>query len=195
MCRVFLTLAIITCLSFSGCAEVTRPTPAGPEVEAVQLTALTRHPHTSYNTERAMRVFVRLLATLPRLHGRTYPFLGFNWWVTAAGHPVVDQVWYPSPAHDRPLKSQTTTLFDPHANRPPLPDSAPALQPGDLILAVNGLSIPTWVKDWDRFCQSLRDIFHQSLPGEALVNFVLTARSCPPGIRGNLPGRSGHPAH
>jgi predicted Zn-dependent protease len=41
---------------------------------------------------------------------------------------------------------------------------------------VNGLSIPTWVKDWDRFCQSLRDIFHQSLPGEALVNFVLTAR-------------------
>jgi Zn-dependent protease with chaperone function len=176
MCRAFLTLAIITCLSLSGCAEVTRPTPAGPEVEAVQLTALTRHPHTSYNTERAMRVFVRLLATLPRLHGRTYPFLGFNWWVTAAGHPVVDQVWYPSPAHDRPLKSQTTTLFDPHANRPPLPDSAPALQPGDLILAVNGLSIPTWVKDWDRFCQSLRDIFHQSLPGEALVNFVLTAR-------------------
>jgi Peptidase family M48 len=171
-----LALALIICLSLSGCAQVTKPTPAGPEVEAVQLTALTRQPHSSYNTERAMRVFVRLLSTLPRLHGRTYPFLGFNWWVTAAGHPVVDHVWYPSPAHDRPLKSQTALLFDPREDRSPLPINGPALQPGDLILAVNGQSIPTWVKDWDRFCQSLRDIFHRSLPGEALVDFVLMAR-------------------
>ncbi len=188
MNKIFLHVAFITALLISGCAEVTGPTPAGPEVETVQLAALTRHPHAGYNTERAMRVFVRLLATLPRLHGRTYPFLGFNWWVSAAGHPVVDQVWYPSPAHDRPLKTQTATLFDPCPSQPPLPDSGSALQPGDLILAVNGLAIPTWVKDWDRFCQSLRDIFHQSLPGEALVGFVLTARSARQELEGTYRG-------
>jgi Zn-dependent protease with chaperone function len=123
-----------------------------------------------------MRVFLRLLPTLPCVHGRTYPFLGFNWWVTAAGHPVVDNVWYPSPAHDRPLKSHRTTLFDPRDNRPSKPEAGPALQQGDLILAVNGLPIPLWVKDWDEFCQSLRNIFQYSFPGSALADFVLTAR-------------------
>ena len=171
-----LTITLIVSLSFSGCAEVTKPTPASHDVEAVQLTALTRHPHSNYNAERAMRVYLRLLPTLPCIHGRTYPFLGFNWWVTAAGHPVVDNVWYPSPAHDRPLKNQISTLFDPRDDRPSKPDSGPALQQGDLILAVNGLPIPLWVKDWDRFCQSLRDIFQYSFPGSALADFVLTAR-------------------
>jgi Zn-dependent protease with chaperone function len=171
-----LIFILIACFSFSGCAEVTKPTPASHEVEAVQVTALTRHPHSNYSTERAMRVFLRLLPTLPCIHGRTYPFLGFNWWVTAAGHPVVDNVWYPSPAHDRPLKSQAATLFDPHNDRPSKPEAGPALRQGDLILAVNGLPIPLWVKDWDRFCQSLRDIFQQSFPGGALADFVLTAR-------------------
>ncbi len=174
--RLLLATAIIACLGLSGCAEVTKPTPTSHEVEAVQLTALTRHPHATYTRERAMRVFLRLLPTLPRTHGRTYPFLGFNWWVTEAGHPVVDNVWYPSPAHDRPLKGNAATLFDPRDDRPPKPDTEPALQPGDLILAVNGRPIPTWVKDWDWFCTSLRDIFKYSLPGEALVDFVLTAR-------------------
>lgn len=170
-------VAILASLCLSGCAEVTKPTPTGPEVEAVQLTALTRQPHSGYNRERAMRAFLRLLPTLPRVHGRTYPFLGFNWWVTEAGHPVVDNVWHPSPAHDRPLKTQVTTLFDPWDDHPPRPDAEPALKQGDLILAVNGMPIPTWVKDWDRFCTSLRDLFHYSLPGEALVDFVLTVRS------------------
>lgn len=171
-----LKFCLMFCLCLAGCAEVTRPTPTSHEVEAVQLTALTRHPHASYNRERAMRVLLRLLPTLPRVHGRTYPFLGFNWWVTEAGHPVVDNVWYPSPAHDRPLKTQVQTLFDPRDDRPPRPDAEPALKQGDLILAVNGLPIPTWVKDWDGLCRSLRDIFHHSFPGEILVDFVLTAR-------------------
>ena len=171
-----LHLLLLIALSLSGCAEVTRPTPTSHEVEAVQLTTLTRHPHSNYNEERAMRVFLRLLPTLPRIHGRTYPFLGFNWWVTAAGHPVVDNVWYPSPAHDRPLKDQVVTLHHPHNDRPPQTDAEPALKQGDLIVAVNNMPIPTWVKDWDEFCQSLRLLFKYSLPGEALVNFVLTAR-------------------
>ncbi len=122
-----------------------------------------------------MRVYLRLLPTLPCIHGRTYPFLGFNWWVTAAGHPVVDNVWYPSPAHDRPLKSQITTLFDPRDDRPSKPDAGPALQQGDLILAVNGLPIPLWVKDWDKFCQSLRDIF------QVLVSWQCPGGLCPDG--------------
>jgi Zn-dependent protease with chaperone function len=186
--RFICTVMVIVCLGFSGCAEVTKPTPASQEVEAVQLTALTRHPHSNYNSERAMRVFLRLLPTLPRVHGRTYPFLGFNWWVTAAGHPVVDNVWYPSPAHDRPLKSQLTTLFDPRDDRPGRPDAGPALQQGDLILAVNGLPIPVWVKDWDEFCRSLRDIFQYSFPGSALVDFVLTARYARLEAAGNYRG-------
>jgi Zn-dependent protease with chaperone function len=172
-----LSLFLVAVLSFSGCAEVTRPTPARHEVEAVQLTALTRHPHAGYNRERAMQVFLRLLPTLPRIHGRTYPFLGFNWWVTEAGHPVVDNVWKPSPAHDRPLKTQVATLFDPRDERPPRPDAEPALKQGDLILSVNGMPIPTWVKDWDRLCVTLRNIFQYSFPGEVLVDFVLTARA------------------
>ena len=114
-----LSMVTIICLGLFGCAEVTKPTPTSHEVEAVQLTALTRHPHVTYTRERAMRVFLRLLPTLPRTHGRTYPFLGFNWWVTEAGHPVVDNVWYPSPAHDRPLKGNAATLFDPGMTGPP----------------------------------------------------------------------------
>ena len=135
-----------TCLCLMGCAEVTRPMPTAPEVEAVQLVALTRHPNSTYSEERGMRVFLRLLPTLPQIHGRTYPFLGFNWWLTEADHPVVDNVWYPSPAHDRPLRRDVATLDDPHDTRPPRPDAGAALKQGDIILAVNGMPIPTWVK-------------------------------------------------
>ncbi len=183
-----LPVLLLIVLCFVSCGEVTKPTPTSHEVEAVQLTALTRHPHSSYNEERAMRVFLRLLPTLPRIHGRTYPFLGFNWWVTEAGHPVVDNVWYPSPAHDRPLKSQVTILHHPRDERPADPDPGPALQQGDLILAVNGMTIPTWVKDWDHFCRSLRTLFKYSLPGEALVNFVLTARAARQEMEGGYRG-------
>ncbi len=108
-----LNFLLIAFLFLAGCAEVTRPIPTGPEVETVQLTALTRHPHSTYSEERSMRVFLRLLATLPQIHGRTYPFLGFNWNITEAGHAVVDNIWHPSPAHDRPLPQDAINLFDP----------------------------------------------------------------------------------
>lgn len=174
---LFCLLALLALLFSPGCAEVTRPTPSRQEVEAVQLTALTRHPYATADQERAMRVFLRLLPTLPRVHGRTYPFLGFNWWITEAGGVAVDNVWAPSPARDRPLKRQVVTLSDPEDDRPPPADREPALQQGDLILAVNGMTIPTWVKDWHELIRSLRDIFHSSFPGEVLVEFVLAARS------------------
>ncbi len=162
-------------LILSGCAEVTKPAPTRAEVASVQVAALTRHPQASYQKERAMRVFLRLLPTLPRIHGRTYPFLGFNWWVTEAGQPVVDAVWAPSPARDRPLKGQAATLLDPDDERSPPPDQEAALKPGDLILAVNGMSIPTWVKEWDQASRTLKQVLRSSLPGEFLVNLVLTA--------------------
>lgn len=171
------SIVLLTAVGLGGCAEVTKPQPTRFEVEEVQLTALTRHPQTSYQVERAMRVLVRLLPTLPRMHGRTYPFLGFNWWVTAAGQPVVDNVWDPSPARERPLQRQVLTLVDPYDHRPPPADREAALKRGDVILAVDGLSIPTWVKDWDMFIRSLREVFVYSFPAEALVDLVLTVRA------------------
>ncbi|MBM4287268.1 MAG: hypothetical protein FJ135_03800 [Deltaproteobacteria bacterium] len=167
---------LLASMILGGCAEITRPTPARHEVEAVQLAAVTRHPAATATEARAMRVFLRLLPTLPRIHGRTYPFLGFNWWVTEAGQPVVDNVWHPSPAQDRPLRRDVAILYDPEDDRPPPPDTEAALRQGDLILAVNGMTIPTWVKDWDVLCRSLRDVFRYSLPGEVLVSFILAAR-------------------
>jgi len=170
-----LLLTALGSLALAACAEITRPTPTRHEVEAVQITALTRHPHASAGTERAMRVFIRLLTTLPRVHGRTYPFLGFNWWVTEAGHPVVDNVWFPSPAADRPLAKDITTLHDP-TGLEFKPDQEKALKPGDLILGVNGMPIPTWVKDWDSACKFIRDFFQYSLPGELLVRTLVDIR-------------------
>lgn len=184
----FISIILLACLTFSGCAEVTKPTPTRFEVEAVQLTALTRHPHASYDKERAMRVFLRLLPTLPRIHGRTYPFLGFNWWVTEADQPVVDNVWAPSPAHDRPLQRQAVTLVDPRDDGPPPADREAALRRGDVILAVNGMPIPSWVKEWDRLIHSLRDILVYSFPAEALVDIVLTGRYAREEIEGRYRG-------
>jgi hypothetical protein len=67
--------------------------------------------------------------------GRTYPFLGFNWWVTATGQVAVDQVWYPSPAREAGLRR------------------------GDVIVAVNNWSLPTWVEGWDKVIAGTRGIF------------------------------------
>jgi Zn-dependent protease with chaperone function len=72
---------------------------------------------------------------LPITQGRTYPFLGFNWWVTATGQVVVDQVWYPSPAQETGLRR------------------------GDVIVAVNNWSLPTWVEGWDKVIGTTRGIF------------------------------------
>lgn len=120
---------------FCGCAEVTRPTPTDPEQEAAQLAAARRHPYQTWSQERVSRVFLHLLPCLPQVHGRTYPFLGFNWWVTASGKVAVDQVWRPSPAYDV------------------------GLRPGDLIVAVNNWPLPAWVEEWDRYIHTTRDSF------------------------------------
>ncbi|MBM4272854.1 MAG: hypothetical protein FJ134_00095 [Deltaproteobacteria bacterium] len=129
----------------AGCAEVTRPRPAAPEVEVAQLAAARRHPHQSWAMERVSRVFIRLLAVVPQIHGRTYPFLGFNWSVTETGKVAVDNVWRPSPAHDAGIKA------------------------GDLILAVNNWPLPAWTADWDRHIRTTRTLlkdFVFFIPGD-----------------------------
>src|SRR5512143_2378194 len=86
----------ITLLNLGGCAEVTKPTPTTPQIEAAQLATARRPPYQNWGGERTSRVFLRLMPWLPQTQGRTYPFVGFNWWVTATGQVVVDQVWNPS---------------------------------------------------------------------------------------------------
>lgn len=122
-----------------ACAEVTRPNPSDHEQEEAQLTAARRHPYQSWSAERVSRVFLHLLPCLPQVHGHTYPFLGFNWWVTATGKVAVDQVWHPSPAADVGLKQ------------------------GDIILAVNNWPIPAEAADWDQNIQTVRNIFRDFL--------------------------------
>jgi Zn-dependent protease with chaperone function len=130
-----LPLIIFIFLILSGCAEVTKPTPTGPQIEAAQLDIARRHPFQNWSGERVARVFLRLMPWLPVTQGRTYPFLGFNWWVTATGQVVVDQVWYPSPAQEAGLRR------------------------GDVIVAVNNWSLPTWVEGWDEVIGASRGIF------------------------------------
>lgn len=161
------------CLA-GGCAEVTRPTPTAVEIEEVQLEASRRHPFKSWSTERVSRVFLKELAVLPQIHNRTYPFLGFDWWVTEAGNVVIDNVWKPSPAADAGLKQ------------------------GDILLAVNNWPVYPWVVDWDRKIRLTRDIMKDmfwvnrqgrysrkhpadgflllALPGEILVSLMLDVK-------------------
>jgi len=121
-------------LVWPGCGGVTRPAPTMHEVEACQLAATKRHPYQTWSMERVSRVFIKELACLPQVHGRTYPFLGFNWWVTEAGHVVVDNVWYPSPARDVGLKQ------------------------GDIILGVNNWPLHPWVRDFNENLQGTYDV-------------------------------------
>ncbi|MCX5889846.1 MAG: M48 family metalloprotease [Deltaproteobacteria bacterium] len=138
--RGLVALGLLAALSLmAGCAEVTRPNPSDLEQEEVQLTAARRHPYQTWSGERVSRVFLHLLPCLPQVHGRTYPFLGFNWWVTAAGKVAVDQVWRPSPAADAGLKQ------------------------GDIILAVNNWPIPAEAAAWDRNIKAVRDVFKNFL--------------------------------
>jgi Zn-dependent protease with chaperone function len=138
-CALFLGIGL---LGLGGCAEVTKPTPTGPQIEAAQLDTVRRHPFQNWSGDRVSRVFLRLLPWLPQTQGRTYPFLGFNWWVTATGQVVVDQVWYPSPAREAGLRR------------------------GDLIVAVNNWPLPTWVEGWDKAIAATRSIFQDfSLTG------------------------------
>ncbi len=171
--RVFLSLrllALLGPLGLAGCAEVTRPTPTALEVEECQLAAIQRHPFKTWSLDRVSRVFIRELAVLPQMHGRTYPFLGFNWWVTEGQRVVIDNVWKPSPADDAGLKQ------------------------GDVLLAVNNWPIHPWVRDWDEKTRMARDFFREAfwvsprprygrknpehlfllnLPGEILVALML----------------------
>ena len=129
-------------LILAGCSEVTRPTPTAPQIEAAQLDIARRHPFQNWSGERVSRVFLRLMPWLPVTQGRTYPFVGFNWWITATGQVVVDQVWYPSPAREAGLRR------------------------GDVIVAVNNWSLPTWVEGWDKVIATTRGIFQDfSLSG------------------------------
>ena len=88
---------------------------------------------------------------LPVTQGRTYPFLGFNWWITATGKVAVDQVWYPSPAREAELKQGNIILKE------------RGLKQGDIILAVNNWPIPTEVAAWDEAIKTTRDIFKDFL--------------------------------
>ena len=144
-------LALLSLLLLAGCAEVTRPQPTAAEHEELQLAATRRHPPQSWALERTSRVFLKLLATVPQVHGRTYPFLGFNWWVTARDQIVIDRVWRPSPAQDAGLK------------------------PGDLILAAHNWPLSPWVADADRHLHTIRGMCG-GLPGEFLVSLLLTVK-------------------
>ncbi|MEW6388070.1 MAG: M48 family metallopeptidase [Thermodesulfobacteriota bacterium] len=128
---------------------MTRPAPTVSELEETQLAALNRHPHHTWRLERVSRVFLRLLATVPQVHGRTYPFLGFDWWVTATGKIALDNVWSPSPAHDAGLRQ------------------------GDVLLAVNNWPLYPEAAAWDKSMRLTRDVFLYTLPGEILVAIML----------------------
>jgi len=147
-----LILVFLGLLLLAGCAEVTRPNPNPAEQEESQLTATRRHPPQTWALERTSRVFLRLLRQVPQVHGRTYPFLGFNWWVTARGQIAIDRVWRPSPAHDA------------------------GLQPGDVILAVHNWPIYPWMAEGDRYLRTTRAVFWGSLPGEVLVSLLLAVK-------------------
>jgi Zn-dependent protease with chaperone function len=142
---------ILSLLILGGCAEVTKPTPTAHQIEAAQLDTARRHPFQNWSGERTARVFLRLMPWLPVTQGRTYPFLGFNWWITATGKVAVDQVWYPSPAREAELKQGNVILKE------------RGLKQGDIILAVNNWPIPTEVAAWDEAIKTTRDIFKNFL--------------------------------
>ena len=147
----FVLLLIISLLGLGGCAEVTKPTPTANQVEDAQLAAAKRHPYLTWSGERVARVFLRLMPWLPQTQGRTYPFLGFNWWITATGKVAVDQVWRPSPAREAELRQGNIILKE------------RGLKQGDIILAMNNWPIPTEVAAWDEAIKTTRDIFKDFL--------------------------------
>jgi Zn-dependent protease with chaperone function len=162
-------------LVLGGCAQVTRPTPTAAEIEEAQISASRRYPYKTWSLDRASRIFIRLLATVPPTRGQSYPFLGFNWWITEGNRIVIDNVWRPSPAHDVGLKQ------------------------GDIILGINNWPLEPWVAKWDERIRAVREISQDlfwgqkrirygqkgftpnlnllAVPGEILVALMLDARN------------------
>jgi Zn-dependent protease with chaperone function len=134
-------------LLLGGCADITRPLPTGPEVEAEQQAAVSRHPQQTWSLERLSRTSLKLLPTAPQVQGRTYPFLGFSWGVTATGKIMVFEVQYPSPAKEAELRQDQKVL----AER--------GLKPGDFILAVNNWDFYPWLPQWDEYIHLTRRLF------------------------------------
>jgi Zn-dependent protease with chaperone function len=163
---VIIVLAL-SLLSLGGCAEVTQPTPTAPQIEAAQLAAAKHHPSLSWSVERSARTFLRLLPWLPLTQGRTYPFLGFNWWVTATGKVAVDQVWYPSPAREAELKQDNNFRKE------------RGLKQGDIILAVNNWPILTEAVAWDEAIKTTRNFFKDFLFVLPFYNYRRTSGSRP----------------
>ena len=152
MARLSLIFFLATSLlGLGGCAEVTKPTPTAAQIEAAQLDTARRHPFQNWSGERVSRVFLRLMPWLPVTQGRTYPFLGFNWWVTATGKVAVDQVWYPSPAREAELRQGNIIQKE------------RGLKQGDIILAVNNWPLPTEATAWDEAIKTSRSIFEDFL--------------------------------
>ena len=147
----FILFLALSLLLLAGCAEVTKPTPTAHQVEDAQLATTKRHPYQNWSGERASRVFLRLLPWLPVTQGRTYPFLGFNWWVTATGKVAVDQVWRPSPAREAELRQGNIILKE------------RGLKQGDIILAVNNWPLPTEAAAWDEAIKTTHDFFKDFL--------------------------------
>jgi Zn-dependent protease with chaperone function len=173
----------IALILLGGCAQLTRPTPTPAEVEEVQVAASRRYPYKSWPLERVSRVFIRLLATVPQTRGQSYPFLGFNWWITGGDRIVIDNVWRPSPAYEAGLRQ------------------------GDIILGVNNWPIDPWVAKWDERIRAVREVSQGlfwgqkkvrygqgnlvpgvnllALPGEVLVGLMLDARNVAMETRGH----------
>jgi Zn-dependent protease with chaperone function len=163
----YLLWLAISLLVLNSCAEVTRPTPTAHQEENAQLEAVRRHPYLNWSGERVARVFLHLLPCLPPLQGRTYPFLGFNWWVTARGQVMVDQVWYPSPAQEAGLLR------------------------GDVIVAANNWPLPTWIASWNKGIAAARSIFEDfSLTGSSSSSRKSSKKSSSSStsLSGALPG-------
>ena len=174
---------VLALLLLAGCAQVTRPTPMPAEVEEAQLAASRRYPYKTWSMDRVSQVFIRLLATVPQNRGQSYPFLGFNWWITEPGRIVIDNVWRPSPAADVGLKQ------------------------GDIILGINNWPIEPWVAKWDEKIRAVREVSKDmfwgqrrvyygqrgltpnlnllALPGEILVALMLDARNVAMETRGH----------
>jgi hypothetical protein len=179
--RLLAVLGLALCL-LAGCAQLTRPTPTPAEVEETQISATRRHPYKSWSLTRVSRVFIRLLATVPQNRGQSYPFLGFNWWITEGDRIVIDNVWEPSPAHDAGLRQ------------------------GDIIVGVNNWPLDPWVAKWDEKIRAVREVSQDlfwgqrrvaygargyapgvnllALPGEVLVALMLDARNVAMETRG-----------